>query len=117
MRMWVLCSLLCATSLAGLGCKKKSACVRRVERYLPCDEAKADPERACANMAPETKLELERCDKEAAGDCDKFLVCTGVKSQPRDPAAADASAAAMAADPRNSASPSPSPAADGGAAD
>ncbi len=86
MRMWVLVSLFATAALTS-GCKKKSECVRRVERYLACDEAKPNPERACREMPPEAKNEMERCDEIAKGDCEQFLICTGVKSKPHDVAA------------------------------
>jgi len=81
--MWVLVSLFATAALTS-GCKKKSECVRRVERYLACDEAKPNPERACREMPEEAKNEMERCDEIAKGDCEQFLICTGVKSKPHD---------------------------------
>ena len=111
MRMWVLVGVLTCTAFGLSSCKKKSECVQRVERYLACDEAKPNPERACRDMPPEAKLELERCDAVAQGDCNQFLICTGVKSAPRDGDGPDASQAAINADPTHSVAPSPSPAA------
>ena len=58
MRMWVLVSLFATAALTS-GCKKKSECVRRVERYLACDEAKPNPERACREMPEEAKNEMD----------------------------------------------------------
>ena len=80
--LWGLCM-----ALASLGaCKKKSSCVAQCERYAKCDpESVTDCSKACASMSAGTRDQLYRCDQAAKGECEPFLVCTGVKSKPVKP--------------------------------
>src|SRR5690349_5790783 len=82
MRMWAAVCVFVLTCAAVSGCKKKSACVRQCERYAKCDESTPNCDAFCKQAPPEAAAKMASCDEVAKGDCDAFLMCTGVKRKP-----------------------------------